>query len=60
MAQIEQAAEGVKLTLSADELLIITNALAAVCHAVRVAEADFPSLIGVTRNFGGRCTLGQA
>jgi hypothetical protein len=38
--------------LSREELTAISNALNAVCHAVRVAETDFPFLIGVTREEG--------
>ena len=42
MVEIEATEQGAILTVSADELLIINNALAAVCHGVRVTEDDFP------------------
>ena len=52
MAEIKSTQHGVVLTLSTDELLIINNALAAVCHGVRVTESDFSTLIGTSREDG--------
>ena len=62
MAEIKSTEQGAILTLSADELLIVNNALAAVCHGVRVTEDDFPTLIGASREEGRALLrqLGQA
>lgn len=52
MAEVTSTERGAVLTVSTEELLIINNALAAVCSGVRVTEDDFPTLIGASREEG--------
>jgi hypothetical protein len=52
MRAISVDRKSVTLQLTPDELLVVNNALAAVCHGVRVAPGEFPDLVGGTRDEG--------
>ena len=49
-----QTSERTLVSLDAEELLGITNALNEVCHGVDIAENEFQTRLGVTREFLAR------
>jgi hypothetical protein len=46
-----QSGERTLVSLSAEELLGITNALNEVCHGIQIPESEFQARVGVTREF---------
>ena len=46
----EVTADGVTLTLSVDELMIINNALNEVCNGIHIADSEFQTRMAVERD----------